>query len=335
MSIDKLKAEYQAGTPQWQRMQATTCQQLEQLLAQNDVILGVPLEGRVKSWDSIQEKLDRKNIAPTELIELDDLVGVRAILLFHSDLRRADELIRATFDVLSREDTGDRLTESQFGYQSRHYIARLPPAWLAMPSLRDLGTLKVEIQVRTLAQHVWAAASHKLQYKHEESVPPPLRRTINRISALLETVDLEFDRVLEERTAYVQQTAVRQEEDEALNVDNLSSLLDTLLPSQNKGTIERYDQLLSDLSGMKVATIADLRKLWRKHGETVLKSDAKDVERRAREGDYQGTSEERIKRGVFRTHVGLVRRTLREEFGDAFQSKYKARKVAALKRKAS
>jgi ppGpp synthetase/RelA/SpoT-type nucleotidyltranferase len=32
-----------------------------------------------------------------------------------------------------------------------------------------LGGLRAEVQVRTTAQHIWAAASHKLQYKHEES----------------------------------------------------------------------------------------------------------------------------------------------------------------------
>lgn len=335
MDIDALKTEYHAGELQCERLQATVKQQLEQLLTQNEVVLGVPLEGRIKTWDSIQEKLDRKRLNLNSLTELDDLVGVRAILLFHSDLLRADRLIRSTFDVISGENTGDRLTESQFGYQSQHYVVCLPSTWLAMPSLRDLGNLKVEIQVRTLAQHVWAAASHKLQYKDEESVPPPLRRTINRISALLETVDLEFDRVLEERKAYVEESTQQRDEAELLNVDNLSSLLDSLLPTVNKSAAERYDELLSDLSELNVRTVADLRRIWSKHGKTVLESDAKDARRRAVLNDYYGTSEERIKRNVFRTHVGLVRRALKDEFGDAFQVKLKVTKAPARKRKGS
>jgi ppGpp synthetase/RelA/SpoT-type nucleotidyltranferase len=63
-----------------------------------------------------------------------------------------------------------------------------------------------ELQLRTLAQHIWAVASHKLQYKREASVPVPIRRSINRVSALLEMVDLEFDRVLLEREQYVPAT---------------------------------------------------------------------------------------------------------------------------------
>lgn len=63
-----------------------------------------------------------------------------------------------------------------------------------------MSGLKAEVQVRTVTQHVWAAASHVLQYKQEASVPLPVRRSIYRVSALLETVDLEFERVLSSAT---------------------------------------------------------------------------------------------------------------------------------------
>lgn len=317
MDIEALKLEYQAGVPIWNRLHLVVQQQLGELFLHDDIVLGVPLEGRVKTWESIQEKLERKSIGLKAVTDLDDLVGVRAILLFHSELSRADALIRSTFEVLQHENTGDRLAESQFGYQSRHYAIKLPKAWLAIPTLRGLGDFNIEVQVRTLAQHVWAAASHKLQYKHEKSVPPPVLRTINRISALLETVDLEFDRVLVERTKYKESGASLANEEE-LNVDNLSAQLDAILPEANKRKLERYDELLFELTKHKIQTLAQLKTLWQKHGAKVLAADAKLAKRRAEEGDYQGTTEERIRRGVYRTHVGLIRGALKAELGDAY-----------------
>ncbi len=148
------------------------------------------MEGRVKSLASIEEKIERKGLTLQSVTALDDLIGVRAILLFRKDLKIADKLISKTFHVLHKEDTATRLADDSFGYQSQHYVVQLPKSWSKIPSFSELGTIRVELQVRTLAQHIWAAASHKLQYKKENSVPPPLRRAISRVSALLETVDL-------------------------------------------------------------------------------------------------------------------------------------------------
>ena len=118
------------------------------------------------------------------------------------------------------------MTEGQFGYQSWHYVIAFPEKWLSVPSLCDFRGLRAELQLRTIAQHLWAAASHKLQYKAESSVPLPIRRSIHRVSALLETVDLEFDRVLQEREDYLKQAASRQPT-KPINVDVLAQILDS------------------------------------------------------------------------------------------------------------
>ena len=126
--------------------------------------------------------MERKNLELESILSLPDLVGVRAILLARTDLDKIDELIRSTFEVTSSEDTGDRLGEARFGYQSLHYTIKVPLIWLEIPTMADFEDIQVEVQVRTLAQHIWAAASRKLQYKNEASVPPPIRRAINRDS---------------------------------------------------------------------------------------------------------------------------------------------------------
>ena len=79
----------------------------------------------------------------------------------------------------------------------------MPDDWLNVPTFREFKGLRAELQIRTLAQQLWAAASHKLQYKRESSVPYPIRRSIHRVAALLETVDLELERVLSERDPHL------------------------------------------------------------------------------------------------------------------------------------
>jgi len=54
------------------------------LLTRNRIGLGVPIESRVKSLES-KKKFGEKQLDLSHTEALDDLVGVRLILLFRSD----------------------------------------------------------------------------------------------------------------------------------------------------------------------------------------------------------------------------------------------------------
>jgi ppGpp synthetase/RelA/SpoT-type nucleotidyltranferase len=302
MSIEKLKSEYLSARGKAERLCESLMTQIETLVASNEIALAVPLESRVKTWDSIEEKISRKSLQLQEIADLDDLVGMRIILLFRRDIIAADKVIREHLKVLHAEDTSHRLSETQFGYQSQHYVVTLPESWLRLPSYSEFANLKVEIQLRTAAQHIWAASSHKLQYKSESSVPPTLRRSIHRVSALLETVDLEFERLLDERQLYVQMELPTTSTSEPLNVDILSRVLGELLPAKNRGTDESYADLLDDLLHFNVLTEKDLRALLKKHMSAVAEAEA--VQAKGKGVDH------------FFVHVGLARRALRYEVGD-------------------
>ncbi len=291
--------------------------QLQSLMEEANVTLAVPMESRVKQWQSIEDKLGRKMAAIEDIRLLTDLVGIRTILLFRTDLEQLDTIIKSNFQVLESEDTSERLGETQFGYQSLHYNIKLPTAWLAVPTMAEFEDLQAEIQVRTIAQHIWAAASHKLQYKDEASVPRPIRRTINRASALLETVDLEFERVLAERHKYKEVNVAQMLPSDVLNVELLKSILDSTFPAQNKDADgENYGELLENLSHLSVSTVSQLRNLLKEHYDTVMRDEFEAFER-ARDSEYHpGTSDARIEAGVYFTHVGLARSALGVEFGE-------------------
>jgi len=322
MKIKKLHEQYLALEHDARRLQRNVIEQIEHLLSKNGVALGVPLETRIKDWNSIGEKIERKSLQIDDVRALDDLIGIRVILLFKKDTETVCKLLKDTFDVVGDEDAGSRLGDAQFGYHSKHYIIRFPEKWGQIPTFAGLEGFRCEVQIRSLAQHIWAAASHKLQYKREISVPPPLRRTINRISALLETVDLEFDRILEERKAYVDEAVATNSPDELLNVDIIESILDELLPAENKDTDEDYDEILKNLTHFGITSAKQLRDLVTRHSKEALENDEREVASRKHSRNYLGTSKERNDLGVFYTHVGLAREVLGLQFGNSLVQKH-------------
>lgn len=332
MKIEELRSHYMASEHATKRLQRNVCEQIEHMLSTKGISLGVPLESRIKTLQSIEEKISRKSLEINNLSDIEDLVGFRLILLFKKDEELVCELLRTNFDVIKEEDTAQRLNESQFGYHSRHYIFRIPHSWLEIPTFKDLGDLKFEIQVRTLAQHIWAAASHKLQYKREASVPPPLRRTIHRVSALLETVDLEFDRMLEERAIYINETIISLPSSELLNVDTLKAALDDVLPSKNRSNDENYDLLLSDLKHFSIETSDKLKSLIKDNYRAIMAEEKKQLEI-APEHDFAGTTEARSANGVFFSHMGLTREGLRAQFGSDAVDAYLIEQMTPRKKK--
>jgi hypothetical protein len=140
------------------------------------------------------------------------------------------------------------------------------------------------------------------------------------VSALLETVDLELERILEQREQY-QQTLRTSPPTELLNVDLLARVLDTHLPAQNKDEIESYAELLVDLTYFSITTPEQLIEILTKHHDAILAHDAASVDAIRSDEELQALNEpdeDRLARGVFFTHVGLTRTALAFEYGDAW-----------------
>nr|WP_286176244.1 MULTISPECIES: hypothetical protein [unclassified Enterobacter] len=293
--------------------------QLTKLIFESGVPLGINLESRVKEWGSIAEKVDRKELNLKTVHDLTDLIGFRIILLFKRDLDVISNLIKENLNVISEDDKLESLDDNKFGYQSRHYIVKIPKSWLKVPSFVSCKDYKAEIQVRTLSQHIWAATSHKLQYKNEENIPVQLRRAINRASAMLELVDLEFERILIERDGYFdilnQKSNDNLTQDEHLNIDSLRFIASRYLPIENLSGIEPYDELMSELTSngiLKVDQLVDIIKsteeFWINEERTrVAKVSNESAKSWWTKGKGEDDTEARIKRGVFYTHVGLIR----------------------------
>lgn len=315
-----LSTEYQNLKPLAERFCAEITNQLFALVSSGNLSLGVPIESRVKKLESIKSKIERISLFIRSIDEIQDLIGVRLIFLFRRDAEKVCELLRSTFNVIKMVNTEDRLKADQFGYSSIHFIIQLPNEWLTLPTLSQLGNFKAEIQVRSVAQHIWAASSHLLQYKQENNVPVPVRRAIHRVSALLETVDLEFERLLEQREVYRDGVMALPTEEE-INVDLIEKVLDDLLPAKNKIVgDEDYADLLRDLMHFNITKVKDINRIISNNIVQVIEADKKAVIEYDPELDYLGDDDiDRIQnKKVFFTHCGMVRTAMEYEFGDKF-----------------
>jgi ppGpp synthetase/RelA/SpoT-type nucleotidyltranferase len=179
------------------------------------------LMGRPKSVESFAEKIGRKGKSYVEpLTEMTDLCGVRVIVHI---LKQVDALAASVVATAARPDAPFRvdrgnsenkaalLDVKSFGYLSDHYILVMesfppvdgfkdPNKLRQLTELRDElakrgGQLRAELQIRTLAQHVWADIYHELGYKNEFKLPQRWEREFARVAAMLEGCDRSFQEI--------------------------------------------------------------------------------------------------------------------------------------------
>lgn len=331
IGIQSLEREFTEINSTCDKFCTELTRQISRLISIDKISLAVPIQNRTKKWESIVDKISQgRYTIKDSILELQDLIGLRIILLFKRDTEQISKLIKNNFKIIKEYNTEDRLEENQFGYSSIHIIVELEDDWLKIPTFKEFKGLKAEIQIRTLAQHAWAEASNIFQYKAENSVPKPLKRAISRISAVLEIVDLEFERILDERNNYkveIEETSFDDSVPLKLNVDLLSKILDEKLPDKNKRINEDYSVLLTNLNELGILTNFDLISLIENYLDETISAEKRICEEMLH--NYAIKNEltandsykayfidiERIRKGIFFTHSGLVRNMLNIKLG--------------------
>ena len=130
--------------------------------------------GRVKSISSILDKAQKKNIEVDKIEEqLDDIAGIRIICQFVEDIEKVADLIRNRSDmqVVTEKDYINHMKSS--GYRSYHMIVSYP-----VETFSGTKTIRVEIQIRTLAMNFWSTIEHSLQYKYKQHMPDHIRAAL-------------------------------------------------------------------------------------------------------------------------------------------------------------
>jgi ppGpp synthetase/RelA/SpoT-type nucleotidyltranferase len=168
--------------------------------------------GRAKSLESFADKVLRKgSVLEDPLEEFTDLCGVRVITHTLDEVDIFEEAVKEQFnwDPMEIEYKQEALSYKEFGYLSRHFIIQLkePPsvgAFSGEDSIKpdSLMKLKAELQLRTIAQHVWADIYHEMGYKNEFRLPERWEREFARLAAILEYCDKGFQEIKEAMGTY-------------------------------------------------------------------------------------------------------------------------------------
>lgn len=151
------------------------------------------IKTRLKSMDSIVEKMGRKNIPfSTEAIEknLFDIAGIRIICSFKEDIYMLAECLLEQDDVFLIERKDYIQNPKDNGYRSLHLIVETP---IFLQHQKRM--MKVEVQLRTIAMDFWASLEHKMKYKKNiiddaDEIEEELRICADESAALDEKMDM-------------------------------------------------------------------------------------------------------------------------------------------------
>ena len=225
--------------------------------------LGVSVDSvsaRAKDLRSARGKLREKRYKRPKS-DLTDMIGARTVLLFDSEVKKVAKYLRSALDVSEKHSrtAGEELELDEFGYRSVHLVAKFRGR--TMENYLRLGRPWVEVQVRSLLQHAWAAIGHDHLYKSALSFPDLVKRRFYAIAGGLELFDHEFDiiraRREESHKEWLDAFNLRRRLGDKLDITALSAMFEYLFPGS------RWTELPDgrpQLPAVEIALLKCLRK---------------------------------------------------------------------------
>jgi len=186
MSDDALTKEYNDNSTALERAMTKVANDLSALIidyaADHKIRCKKTLDKRIKSLDSIKEKIKRKKVS--SLFDLRDLVGIKIIVNNLKDAQALSELITKKWKDKKLEVEDYLTSPKKSGYRAIH---------INLMQIVDVKgkevSIPVEIQIKTLAQDLWSVLSHEDLYKPDGDVPEIISQFSNSLGALLDVVD--------------------------------------------------------------------------------------------------------------------------------------------------
>ena len=203
---EELLQEYRQNLPVLQRIEQIVYQKVSETLKEQGIYV-TTLEHRIKTEQSLAGKLERKGGKYSSIADITDLFGMRIITFYNDDVDKVAAIVKGIFEVDWKNSVDKRKLHqlTSFGYNSLHYICRIPKSLVDDPTMPQLNTFRFEIQMRTALQHVWSTIEHDIGYKGAVQIPPEHRRQFSRLSGMLELIDDEFSRMRNTMTEYRRQ----------------------------------------------------------------------------------------------------------------------------------
>ena len=263
--------EYREARPVFEKMQVEVTRILREALERNGLIV-TAIETRIKTEESLAGKLALKGAKYATLSDITDILGARIVTFYTDDVDRIAAMAEQLFEIdwVNSVDKRKLHQLDSFGYNSLHYICRLPGY-----------NYRFELQLRTTLQHAWAAINHDTGYKSGVEIPREYMRRINRLAGLLEIADDEFSHIRTEINDYrrrVQQLVQNgQLDDVLLDGDTFRSYLNAQpfdklnkrIAAINQAEIQEVSLInyLKVLKALGCNTLGDVARLRNKYEE--------------------------------------------------------------------
>ncbi len=151
------------------------------------------IESRLKTPESLVEKIIKKNIEPSYKSihdNINDIAGIRVICNYKNDVERVAEMLTKQDDVSVKYIRDYIKDPKENGYRSLHLVVEVP-IYLAEEKI----AVPVEIQIRTIAMDFWASLEHKLRYKSACSVSQDLKHRLKICAEAICEVDEEMQAI--------------------------------------------------------------------------------------------------------------------------------------------
>lgn len=150
---------------------------------------------RAKEVDSLVRKLIRKPEYSYETVG--DKAGVRVVVRYKDEIDFVLKIADRILELTGLENTADRLAPNVMGYLSVHGTLKFREVDQQASEFPP-NRFSAELQVRTLAQHLWSEMAHDSVYKNDETLEPlsnELKRRVYILAGAIELADQEFNRI--------------------------------------------------------------------------------------------------------------------------------------------
>ena len=242
--------EYRDNLPVFEIIRDIVYDKLKESIESNGIYLNA-IETRIKTEKSLAGKLEIKGSKYATLEDITDIVGARIITFYSDEVDKISALVDRIFDVDWANSVDKRKMHEldSFGYNSLHYICRIPKSLHYDPMHPEINTIRVEIQMRTALQHVWATMYHDTGYKSGVEVPKEYLRNLNRLAGMLELADEQFSLIRTNINDYRRQVqnlvASGRFDDVPLNGDSFKSFLN----------LRPFDKLVKRIAAINQAEV--------------------------------------------------------------------------------
>ena len=151
------------------------------------------IKSRVKSADSILEKMRRKNYEMTmeSMMEnLNDIAGVRVVCKFVDDIYTVAKMLATQDDIRIVKVKDYIKAPKENGYRSYHMIIEIPVFFANRKQY-----MKVEVQLRTIAMNFWASLEHQMRYKKVSENKNNIGSRLKYCAEVIARLDVEMQNI--------------------------------------------------------------------------------------------------------------------------------------------